>query len=159
MPSIRTFIRPLTVALTLAFAAVPATALADSSRPAPADAKAGKEHGKGQRKDQDKKDRKRPQFPLEAERFQNVVDKRIAKAREHMERALDKHPVPDALKAQIRNDFDAGTAQVQAAAKRVGADGTVTKEEAKEVRDLAKELKDKAREKLGPIAGARRSSR
>ncbi|MCC6552893.1 MAG: hypothetical protein IT372_07715, partial [Polyangiaceae bacterium] len=145
MPSIRTFVRPLAVALSLAFAAVPATALADSSRPAPADAKEGKEHGKGQRRDHDKKDRERPQFPLEAAKFQQIVDKRIAKAREHMERALDKHNVPDLLKAQIRKEFDAGAAQIQAAAKRVEADGTVTKEEAKEVRDLVKSLKRKAR--------------
>ncbi|MCC6557091.1 MAG: hypothetical protein IT372_29415 [Polyangiaceae bacterium] len=147
MPSIRPFVRPLAVALSLAFAAVPATALADSSRPAPADVKEGKEHGKGHGKDHEKKDR--PQFPLEAAKFQQIVDKRIGHARKRMERAMEKRNAPDALRAQIRKEFDAGAAQVQAAAKRVGADGTVTKEEAKEVRDLVKSLKRKAREKYG----------
>ena len=149
MSSIRTFVRPLAIALSLAFAAIPATALADSSRPAPAEVKEGKEHGKGKGKDHDKKDRERPQFPLEAAKFQQIVDKRIGRARTRMEKAMEKHNVPDALKVQIRKEFDAGAAQVQAAAKRVSADGTVTKEEAKEVRDLAKDLKQKARGKLG----------
>lgn len=153
MSSIRPLFRPLAVALTLAALAVPSSAFADSGRPAPVDAKEGKEHGKEHGKHHGKhhgkKDGKHRQFPIEAPKFQKVIDKRIEKSRDRMERAMTKHNVPDVLKTQIRKEFDAGVAQVQAAAKRVGADGTVTKDEAKQIRDLVKGLKQKAREKYG----------
>jgi hypothetical protein len=145
MSSIRTFVRPLAVALTLAFAAIPASAFADSGRPAPAGAKAERP-APAEAKKGDKKG-KHQHFPIEAQKFQEVVEKRIGKARDQMESAMEKHNVPDVLKTQIRKDFNDGAALVRAAAKRVGADGTVTKEEAKEVKDLAKSLKQKAREK------------
>ena len=142
MFSIRTFVRPLAVALTLAVAAIPATAFAETNRPAPTAAKGGAKKGKEKH------------FPIEAQKFQELVDQRISKAREHMETALEAHHVPDVIKAQIRKDFESGASEVRAAAKRVGTDGTVTKDEAKEVRDLAKSLKEKAREKYLP--GARK---
>ena len=145
MSSIRTLVRPLAVALTLAFVAIPASALADGARPAPADAKGGS-HAPPAAKDGQKKGNHK-HFPIEAQKFQEMVDKRIGKMRARMERAMEKHHVPDAMKAQIRKDFEDGAAQLRAAAKRLGADGTVTKEEAKEVKDLARSLKQKGREK------------
>ena len=149
MSSIRTFVRPLAVALTFAFAVAPASAFAEGGRPVPTEAKEGKGHGKKHGKHEGKKDGAHRKFPIEAAKFQQGVDKRISKARERLESVMTKRNAPDALKVQIRKEFEAGVVYVQAAAKRVGADGTVTKEEAKEVRDLAKSLKQKAREKLG----------
>lgn len=143
MSSIRNFVRPLAVAITLAIAAAPASAFAESGRAAPAETKEAKRKGR--------------HFPVDAQKFEQIVDKRITKAREHMERAMESHHVPDALKTQIRKDFDDGAAAVKAAAKRVGADGTVTREEAKEVKDLAKSIKQKAREKYG--AGGKKNKK
>jgi hypothetical protein len=145
MSSLRTFVGSIAVAVTLALVAIPTSALADSGRPAAADAK-GKRPASEEAKGGQKKG-KRKHFPIEAQKFQEMVDKRISKARAHMERAMEKHHVSDALKAQIRKDFEVGAAQIRAAAKRLGADGTVTKEEAKEVRGLTKSLKQKSREK------------
>ena len=129
------------------FAALPATALADDGKTPtaehPADAKkpADKAHRKAKGHEQD--------FPMKAAQFKDLVEKRIAHAREHLDKVLDAHKVPEAARAQIKKDFDAGAAAIRAAADKVAADGEVTKEEAKDVRDLAKDLKKKAREKYG----------
>ena len=138
MMSLRTFVRPLAVALTLAFAAVPATALAEGNHPRRDEAKNKGEH---------KKDR--AQFPIAADKFQAHVEKRITKMRERIESRMEKRNVLDAKRVEVRKNFEAGAGQVREAAKRAGADGTVTKEEAKQVRDLAKSLQQKAREKHG----------
>ena len=154
MSSLRAFVRPLAVALSLAFAAAPASALADPARPAPAEAKGGKaegkDHGKQHRKDRGEGAREgHRRFPIDARKFQDRIGKRIVKSREHLERALTNPKVSDAVKAKIRKDFEASAAEVEAAAKRAGADGSVTKEEAKQVRDVAKALRQKVREGHG----------
>jgi len=133
--------------LALALAAVPTAALADGKTPTAehpaADAKkpSGKAHRKAKGHEQD--------FPMKAAQFKDLVEKRIAHAREHLDKVLDAHQVPEATRAQIKKDFDAGAAAIRAAADKAAADGEVTKDEAKDVRDLAKDLKKKAREKYG----------
>jgi len=137
MSSLRTLARPLTIALALAFAATPLAASADEKAPAPKVQKIDKKkHGKGE-------------FPIEAAKFDEIVEKRITAARAHMEEMLANHPVPEAMKAQIRKDFEAGAVAIRAAAKEAGKDGKVTRDEAKDVRKLAKDLKEEAREKYG----------
>jgi hypothetical protein len=132
MLSIRPFVRPIAFAVALALCAAPAAAHAE-----------GKE-----RKAETKKERK---FPMPAESFNQMVERRIREAREQLFLAIDANPmVPDATKAQIKKDFDDGSAAVKALAEEVAADGTVTKEEADKVRDLAKDLAEKAREKYLP---------
>lgn len=154
MSSIRTFVRSVALALTFAIAAAPAVALAeDSGRPAPAEGKKDGEHGKHHGKRGERKGRgegERPQFPMDAKKFQELVEKRIAKAREHLEGAMERHSVPEPIRAQIRKEFDAGAAAIREEAKRAVADGTVTKDEAKEVRELSRDLRKQAREKLRP---------
>jgi hypothetical protein len=133
MLHLRSILRPLAVALTLAFVAAPAVAFAGEGR-APAGAR-----------DEAKRDGKK-HFPVSAEKFQKHVDKRIEKARAKLETRMKERNVPEDKRAAARKAFEESATQVRAAAKRVGQDGTVTKEEAKEVRDLAKSLKQKARE-------------
>lgn len=152
MSSIRTLVHSVALALSFAIAAAPAVALADDSgRPAPAEGKKDGEHGKHHGKRGERKGRgqgERPQLPMDAKKFQELVEKRIAKAREHLEGAMERHSVPEPIRAQVRKEFDAGAAEIREAAKRAGADGTVTKEEAKEVRELSRELRREAREKF-----------
>ena len=128
--SIRTIVRPVAVALAFALVAAPAAAHAGA-------------------KDKSAEVKKERKFPMPAESFNKLVEKRITKAREHLIKALDRHNVPEATKAQATKDFDAGAASVRALSAKVQADGTVTQDEAKQVRDLAKDLKQKAREKYG----------
>jgi hypothetical protein len=134
MLHVRSILRPLAVALTLALVAAPAVALAGEG-PAPAGAR-------------DEAKQHRPKhFPVSADKFQKGVDKRIEKMRAKLETRLEERNVPEGKRAAIRKEFDDGATQVRAAAKRVGQDGSVTKEEAKEVRDLAKSLRKKAHDK------------
>ena len=131
MKSIRSIVRPVAVALAFALCAAPLTAFAGDRAPV-VEAKAEK------------------RFPMKAESFNKRIEKRIAHMREQLTRALAAHKVPEATQAQIKKDFEDGATAVRAAASRAGADGTVTQAEAKEVRDLAKDMKRKAREKYAP---------
>jgi hypothetical protein len=135
----RSFVRPLLVALSLAFATTAAApAFAEGAR-----AKAA-EHKRGKNKDKAK------HFPIAADKFTKLIDSRIAKAKDKLEGALKEHKVEDAQKAKILKDFDEGAATVKAAAKRVGKDGEVTKDEAKEVRGLVKTFRQNMRAKYAP---------
>ena len=149
MSSIRTFVRSVALALSLAVAAAPAIALAeDGGRPAQAE-KSGK-HGKGQGKHEGKGkgEGKRLQFPIAAQKFHEHIEARISKQRARVEQAMEKRSVPEATRAQVRKELDIGSAAVRDIVKRVGADGSVTREEAREVRELTKEIKKNARAKL-----------
>lgn len=134
MTHLRSILRPLAVALCLSFAAAPAVAFAGEGR-APHGAKA-----EGSKKE-------RPTFPIAADKFQARVEKRLEKARARMEARMKERNVPEDKRAARRKTFDDGAAAVRAAVKRVGQDGTVTKEEAKEVRKLAKQLRKGAHDK------------
>jgi hypothetical protein len=135
MSTLRSFARPLALALAFVFTAAPLVASAGTKEPAPTE-----EHGK-----------KGHKFPVDADKFQKHVDKRIEHAKKKLEHILAEHNVPDALKQQIRKDFDDSAAAVRAAAAKAGQDGKVTREEADQVRDLAKDLLHKAREKYGKL--------
>jgi hypothetical protein len=75
-------------------------------------------------------------FPMPAAEFKAKIDARTAKAKEHMEERAAKLPADQAK--ELRAKFDAGTAQINAEVAKVTADGTVTAEEAKQVREVAK---------------------
>jgi hypothetical protein len=104
------------VALTLAsLVAVPAVAFA-----APDNAAKAARHEKSEK-----------QFPMPAAEFKSKVDNKLSRARTHMEERASKL---DADKAkELRAKFDAGAANVNAEVAKATADGTVTKEEAKNV--------------------------
>lgn len=140
----RSFVRPLVVALSLAFAATAASpALADSNGDKSAEAAKGK--GKGKDKN---KARKVKQFPMEGDKFTKQVDSRITRAKDKLSGALSKNGASEADKTRILKDFDTGAAAVREAAKRVAKDGQVTKDEAKEVRGLVKDLRKQLKGKL-----------
>ena len=137
MSHLRSFFRPLAVALSLTFVAAPLTALAASKSEVAAGHKAEAKDGK-------------KHFPMAAAQFEKHMDKRIEKAREKLEKRMGKRNVPETKRAEMRKRFEESASALRAAAKRAGADGQVTVEEAKEVRERARELrgkgKDKARE-------------
>lgn len=108
-----------TVAALATLVAVPAFAA-----PAQGDAPA-----KTQRAEGDKGGR---HFPMPAAEFKAKVDKRMAKARAHMEERAAKLPANEAK--ELRAKFDATAQNVNAEVAKAVADGTVTKEEAKAVR-------------------------
>ena len=78
-------------------------------------------------------------YPMPAAAFQQKVTARATKAREHMEkRAATLNP--DQAK-ELRAKFDAGIAKVNAEVAKATADGTVTKEEAHAVHQVAREIR------------------
>lgn len=88
-------------------------------------------------------------FPMTAAKFKEKVEARITKSKERISAKLNEKNVPaDKQKAAIAA-FDAGATRVRAAADAAGKDGTVTADEAKGVRELAKQLRKDARGKLG----------
>jgi hypothetical protein len=129
-------VRSVAAALALVVA-VPSVALADA-QPGAAQAKGDKAR-KGNKKS----------FPMKADAFKQHIEKRIANARTKLDGMLERRQVPEATRAQIKKDFDAGAVAVRAAADRVAKDGEVTQDEAKQVRELAKDLKRQAKEKYG----------
>ena len=88
-------------------------------------------------------------FPMPAAEFKTKVDRRITKMRAKMEAKMKEKSVPADKQKTALATFDAGATKVRAAAADAGKDGTVTKEEAKGVHDLAKQLRKGARGKGG----------
>lgn len=80
-----------------------------------------------------------PAFPMPSAPFKQKVDARMVKARTHMERRAAKLSAAEAK--ELRARFDAGLAKVNEAVAKATADGTVTKDEAKEVRVQARAMK------------------
>jgi hypothetical protein len=77
-------------------------------------------------------------FPMKAADFKQRVETRIAKVRERVSKMLDKRNVGAEERKAMMARLDQSAAKIRAAADRVGKDGTVTVEEAKEVRLVAK---------------------
>ncbi len=83
-------------------------------------------------------------FPMPAAEFKGKHEARITKARAKLEERIKAKNV-DAEKAKLmRARFEGSVARVNQAVAKVTADGTVTKDEAKEVRAAAKEARAEA---------------
>jgi len=104
---------------------------------APTFAFAAPDHAaKGQRAEKSEKS-----FPMPAAEFKSKIDERMVKARAHMESRAAKL---DADKAkELRAKFDGGIATVNSEVAKATADGTVTKDEAKNVFTAMKAVRGK----------------
>lgn len=74
-------------------------------------------------------------FPMPAAEFKAKVDKRQAKARQHMEERASKLPANEAK--ELRAKFEETLKKVNVEVAKAVADGTVTKEEAHAVRAVS----------------------
>lgn len=88
-------------------------------------------------------------FPMEGATFKQRVEARFQHFKTRVERALDRRDVPEDKQKEIMKDVEAAHAKVTAAAENAAKDGTVTKEEAKEVRAVAKAARAELKEKYG----------
>ncbi|NUO51729.1 MAG: hypothetical protein HOV80_22995 [Polyangiaceae bacterium] len=93
---------------------------------------------KKEKKDKKDKGDHAKNFPMKADVFKKHVDARLAKARGKLAAALEKRKVSEEERNAALKRFDDGAVKVRAAADRAGKDGTVTLEEAKDVRAVAK---------------------
>jgi hypothetical protein len=127
--------RSVAVSLALAIGIAPLAASAQEK---------DKQEQAGKRGDKRGEKHGKKHFPMKADEFKKHVENRITRSIEKLDTVLAKRNVPVAKRAEIKKDVEAAAVLVRAAAARVAADGTVTKEEAKEVRGLAKDMKKKA---------------
>ena len=123
-------LRTMFAAALVTLSVVPAAAFADS----PTNAGDASTHVR-----QDKKGKEA--FPMAASTFKTKVENRIEKARERISERMAKKNVPADKQKVVLTKYDAGSAKVMLEVDKVGADGTVTKEEAQQVRTLARELR------------------
>jgi hypothetical protein len=82
-------------------------------------------------------------FPVPAATFQRHVEHRIARARARMEEKIAQRNLPDAQAQEVRAHFDSVAASVQAEMQKAVADGTVTLDEARAVRAVARQLRSR----------------
>jgi hypothetical protein len=92
--------------------------------------KAGKA-GRGEKGD-------KAQFPMPAAEFQARVAKRAEKVRARVEEHIANQNLPADKAAAVRAKMAAAQAAINQEVAKVVADGTVTKEEAKQVREVAR---------------------
>ncbi len=122
---------------------VPALAWADASAPATEQSEKGE---KGERREKGKHEKA---FPMDAAKFKEHVEKRISRVKERVTAGMEKHNVPEAKRREVLANLEKGAARIRTAADTAAKDGTVTAEEAKQVRGVAKEVRKEAREKYG----------
>ena len=110
MTSIRRF--ALTIATTLAIALAVSPAVAGDSAPA--------------RPNKAAFAAKRNKFPMEAKRFQKLLNKRLERVRAKLDRALIKRGVPRAVAKRIKAELNKNASRLVRAAQKATLDGIVT---------------------------------
>ncbi|MBL9025920.1 MAG: hypothetical protein JNL21_27240 [Myxococcales bacterium] len=140
----RSFVTSVLAALLLG--SVPAVAIASGSESAGdesavAQAKEGAK-GKSKGKDAEK------HFPMKSDEFSRRIENRIAKMRERVAAMLEKRKVSEAERTAALKRFDEGAGRVRGAATEAGKDGTVTLDEAKHVREIAKDERKAMRKEV-----------
>jgi len=139
-------IRIAALAALCAFA-VPAVASAAPGKPLPAEASRGQGLKKGHDKQGHRKGKRgeRPSFPMQADKFMARVNQRIERIEARVDKRLERSKMSEEKKNEIRAKVAAGTSKVRAAAEKAAADGTVTKDEAKAVHQVAREMRQHAK--------------
>ena len=89
----------------------------------------------------------RGKFPVAGADFKQHVQARIEKKRAKLEAKIAEKKLPEEKAKEMRERFASGAAKVNAQVEKAVADGTVTKEEAAEVRAVAKEMRGHGRGK------------
>ena len=79
-------------------------------------------------------------FPMPAATFQRHVEARLERAKTRMESRIAEQNLPEAQAQALRAHFATVAANVEAEVHKAAADGTVTLEEARAVRAVARQL-------------------
>jgi hypothetical protein len=79
-------------------------------------------------------------FPMAAADFRPMIAQRIDRHRTRMEAHIVERQLPKERADELRAKFNAGVTQINAKVDAVCADGTVTRDEAQDVRDLVHSL-------------------
>jgi hypothetical protein len=87
-------------------------------------------------------------FPMKAEAFKKLVDQRIGQLNTHFEQGLAKRSLTPAQKAEIEKAMSSAVGELHAAVDKAGADGLVSKEEAKHIKTLSDQVRTRMRAEL-----------
>jgi hypothetical protein len=87
-------------------------------------------------------------YPMKAESFKKLVDGRVDRLKGHLEKGLEKRSLSPEQKAEIEKAMDGAIKELNAAVDKVSSDGVVTRDEAKQVKDLSEQLRSKMRAEL-----------
>jgi hypothetical protein len=87
-------------------------------------------------------------FPMKADAFKKLFDSRVDKLKDHLEQGLSKRSLSVEQKADIEKSMDASLKELHAAVQKVGADGVVTRDEAKHIKGLSEQLRTRMRAEL-----------
>ncbi len=87
-------------------------------------------------------------FPMKAEAFKKLVDMKVERMKEHLEKGIARRSLSAEQKAEIEKTMDSGVKELHAAVEKVGAHGVVTRDEAKQIRDLSEQMRNKVRAQL-----------
>lgn len=87
-------------------------------------------------------------FPMKADVFKKLVDGKIDKMKGHFEKGMKKRSLSHDQKAEIDKSLEGALKDLHSAVDKVSADGVVTKDEAKQVKDISDQLRSRVREEL-----------
>jgi hypothetical protein len=87
-------------------------------------------------------------FPMKADSFKKLVDVRVDQLKGHLEQGLSRRSLSVEQKAEIEKTMDGAVKELHAAVDKVSADGTVTRDEAKQIKALSEQLRSKMRAEL-----------
>jgi len=90
----------------------------------------------------------RASYPMKADEFRQLMEKRIDSVRAAIDRKLDKRGVSAERKKAIHKIFDDAAKDVRAEMNRAAAKGTVDREDAENVKTLASGLRARVRQRL-----------
>jgi uncharacterized membrane protein len=93
---------------------------------------------------------------MKSDEFKKMVAERVGKARERLEKVISKKNMGADKAREVRAKFEAGVVRLNKKVDEVTSDGTVSKEEAKEVRGLIKEMMAEHRGQHGKKHGKKR---
>ena len=87
-------------------------------------------------------------YPMKAEAFKKLVDGRVDRLKGHLEKGLEKRSLTPEQKAEIEKAMDGALKDLHTAVDKVSSDGTVTRDEAKQIKDLSDQLRSRMRAEL-----------
>ncbi len=87
-------------------------------------------------------------YPMKADAFKKLVDGRVDRMKGHLDKGLEKRSLTSEQKADIEKAMDGAIKELRAAVDKVSSDGVVTRDEAKQIKDLSEQLRTRMRAEL-----------
>jgi hypothetical protein len=85
---------------------------------------------------------------MKSEAFKKLVDGRVDRLKGHMGHSLSKRSLSPEQRSEIEKTMDGALKELHSAVDKVAADGVVTRDEAKHIKDLSEQLRTRMRAEL-----------